>query len=73
MSMPLSDKIEQLKARYQGEACLPPHEALAIIETLRMMLEVEQSRVTAIIQAQCRLDMRIHALERLAATYKEVR
>ena len=71
--MPLANKIEQLKARYQGDTSLPPHEALAIMEALRLMLEIEQSRITAIAEAQIRLDGRIHQLERLAATYKEPR
>lgn len=73
MSIPLSQKIEQLKARYQGEASLPPHEALAICEALRLMLEIEQARITAIAEAQIRLDGRIHTLERIASTYQEPR
>ena len=67
--IPLAQKIEQLKARYQGETSLPPYEALAICESLRLMLEIETARVTAIAEAQIRLDGRIHALERLMATY----
>ena len=73
MSIPLAQKIEQLKQRYQGEASLPPHEALAIVEALRLMLEIEQARVTAIAEAQIRLDARINALERLAVSYREPR
>ena len=73
MSLSLAQKIEQLKARYQGEATLPPYEALALIEALRLMLEIEQARITAIAEAQIRLDGRMHQLERLAATYKEPR
>ena len=73
MSIPLAQKIEQLKQRYQGEASLPPHEALAICEALRLMIEIEESRITALAEAQIRMDGRIHQLERLAATYKEPR
>ena len=73
MSIPLAQKIEQLKARYQGEASLHLHEALAIVEALRLMLEGEQARITAIAEAQIRLDGRMHQLERLAATYTEPR
>ena len=73
MSLSLAQKIEQLKARYQGEHYLPPHEALAIVDALRLMLEMEQARITAIAEAQIRLDGRIHQLERMMATYKEPR
>jgi hypothetical protein len=69
MSLSLAQKIEQLKARYQGEHYLPPHEALAIVDALRLMLEIEQSRITAIAEAQIRLDGRMHQLERVVATY----
>jgi|CXWL01.1.fsa_nt_gi hypothetical protein len=73
MSLPLDKKIEQLKARYQGDTSLPPHEALAIVDALRLMLEIEQSRITAIAEAQIRLDGRMHQLERVVATCKEPR
>ena len=73
MSLPLDKKIEQLTARYQGDTSLPPHEALALVDALRLMLEMEQARITAIAEAQIRLDGRIHQLERMMATYKEPR
>ena len=73
MSIPLSQKIEQLKARYQGDASLPHYEALALFEALRLMMELEQARITAIAEAQIRLDGRIHTLERIAVTCKEPR
>ena len=51
MSIPLSQKIEQIKQRYQGETSLPPHEALAIdaalldhIKDLHQRLEVLEGR-----------------------------
>jgi hypothetical protein len=69
MSLPLDQKISQLKARYQGEASIPPHEALALVEALRLMMEIEQARITAIAEAQIRLDGRMHQLERVVATY----
>ena len=67
--IPLAQKIEQLKARYQGETSLPPHEALAICESLRLMVEIEQSRVTALGERIVQFDDRLQALERTAPTY----
>ena len=43
------------------------------MDALRLMLEMEQARITAIAEAQIRLDGRIHQLERVVATCKEPR
>lgn len=67
--IPLSQKIEQLKVRYQGEASLPPSDTLTLIYALRMLIEEQELRVTALAEAQIRLDGRIHLLERLASMY----
>jgi hypothetical protein len=71
--IPLSQKIQQLKDRYASELSLPPTEALAVCEALRELVEAQALRLTAMGEAQIRLDGRIHALERLASTYQEPR
>ena len=59
MSIPLAQKIEQLKQRYQGESSLPPHEALAID--------------AALLDHITDLHQRLAVLEGRAVPYKEPR
>lgn len=67
--IPLAQKIEQLKARYANETILPPYEVMLLVESLRGLVEQQETRLTALAEAQIRLDGRLHAVERLAASY----
>jgi len=69
MSIPLAQKIDQIKVRYQGETSVPPHEILAICEALNSRIDNLLSQVSPTLEAMVRLDARLNAVERLAATY----
>ena len=73
MSISLSQKIEQLKARYQGALAVPADETLAMIEALKLMLDIEQARVTALGERMLQFQEQLQQLERTAPTYKEPR
>ena len=75
--IPLPQKIEQLKVRYQGEASLPPSDTLALLSALLEQVESLEKRLTIMGAGHVQLDGRLHAVERLLATlepkYKDPR
>lgn len=73
MSIPLQQRIEQLKARYQHDTTMPPMDVLDLCEALRLLIEGQEVRLTAIMEAQLHVNERLHAVERLASTYQPPR
>jgi len=68
MMISLKQKIEQLTARYQGEASMPPHEILTLCEALRVEQDALAAKIAAPVDAMVRTDARLAQLERTVAT-----
>lgn len=73
MSIPLAQKIEQLKARYATESTMPPHVVFDLFASLHAEVHQVSLDLSVALDGVTRLDERIHTLERLASTYKEPR
>lgn len=69
MTIPLKQKLEQLLARYQHDTTMPPADILEVCEALRSLLDGQEMRLAAIMEAQIHVNARLHAVERIASTY----
>lgn len=67
MNEPLKKLIEGRHSRYADNE--PITHVLAICEHLRVMLEGQDVRIDSLMQAQLKLNERLHSVERIASTY----